>query len=269
MIDESTKRAADSGHTQKSTCAVDINKNDAEAQKNVLHIECTTEDQSPLQAVSSSHSVLPLSEASPGASLGKEGTERANVFKCFACNKLSVHTQSCFSVHCREKKNITHTYTSMTCHRCGVESSPCPNAKVAHPNKTHRLIWHLKTSQHTSEKVWELECEVCVALRLSRAQTRAQERARGETVTVTKLDKPATKWTRCNHCFALYKKGRGAKGVHTRASCKLFHPSADRTSRTKHFAKYVGMCEQLLVLNIFHHLPENLRKRVVAQCIGI
>ena len=193
--------------------------------------------------------------------------EKSDVFNCPGCNKISLHKHNCFSVHCRTKEKISSTYKSVTCNRCGLESSICPNAELAHPNSKHRLHWVLKTSEFTSEKVWEMECEVCVDLRLSRTQIRAQQQARGENV--TELKKLTTKWTRCNHCFALYKKGRGKKGVHTRESCKLFHRPAAISARASQYSKYVAICEQLLASKIFHHLPVNLRKKVMAQCIGI
>ena len=186
-----------------------------------------------------------------------------NRFRCNKCGESTLHRKQCFSIHCRAPEDIVGIYTSVTCQNCGLESSPCPN-KGAHPNSQNCLQWAVKDSEYTSEKVWELKCKHCLELRSSYIQSKKNSQDRGENI---KLSKLTVKWTRCNNCFALYKKGKGATGVYSRERCKILdvHAAATNSPKTLH-SRYTCICEQMLSLNIFRHLPENLRKKIVAQC---
>ena len=226
---------------------------------------------------------------------------------CGRCGESTLHTINKFSLHCRDKSNINKTYTSATCKQCGTESSVCPNHAEGvffHPiSNNTRLVWRRFSSKHTSEKVWEIACQACVNERLHRKTTKEHS---------PKLVKLTTKWTRCNHCLALYKKGKGVKGVHASNKCRVrprvlhLHPSSpaaasprahtpspapptihhvhpppaqlhtpSSTPPTIHHMHpppaqqhnpNIELIKRLLADNTFTTLPEELRKRVGAQC---
>lgn len=208
-------------------------------------------------------SILPLPRASIAASIDDAiqfgSTKRV---RCKRCRKSTLHRKNCFSIHCRAPEDLTNIYTSVTCTKCGLESSPCPNKDV-HPSYENCLQWVLKDSEYSSAKVWELNCDYCRRIRTSCIRSKKNSQDRGE----NQLEKLTVKWTRCNHCFAIYKKGRGETGLHLRGSCRLLHthPAAVESSEER-FSRYTSTCEQMLSLNVFSNLPESLRKKIAAQC---
>ena len=209
-----------------------------------------------------------------------------NVKFCERCKRSAQHTSRRYSVHCRDERNIRNTYTSCTCHHCGRETSVCPNHESGEFNhsdrKNTRLVWRRLPSQHTPERVWEMECKACVQERYIRKNIEKRDIRRAEVS--RKLAKLTTKWTRCNHCKALYKKCKGVKGVHSSDKCKVLRPGIvgnplSTTTSNIPNAPTAPTCPMfpgqwsvaeliqfLLAKKEFLNLPANLREKVLEQC---
>ena len=213
------------------------------------------------------------------------GTPKSFLEFCAGCNKATPHTTRRFSVHCRDERNIRNTYMCSTCRHCGRETSVCPNhesGEFNHPDRNIRLLWRRLPSQHTSERVWEMECKACVQERYIRKNL---EKRTGRHAEVSrKLAKLTTKWTRCNRCKALYKKGKGVKGVHSSDKCKVLGPAAGSattppptpSSPTAPSApslsiltgqrNVVEIIKTLLANKEFASISPSLRDQVLQQC---
>jgi hypothetical protein len=135
----------------------------------------------------------------------------------------------------------------------------CPNhehQEFEHPEKIY-LQWEKVSSPHTTEKLWEMKCKIC-----------EDERLKRKTQTI-KLAKLTIKWTRCNRCKALYKKGKGVKGVHSSDQCKIRAVStASTTSLPPRQDEHIQKIKWLLENNAFANLrsrDEQLWKHIGQQ----
>ena len=227
------------------------------------------------------------SSSSSGRSAVSAGTPKSFLQFCGGCNKPTPHTTRRYSVHCRDERNIRNTYMCSTCGLCGRETSVCPNhesGEFNHPDRNIRLLWRRLPSQHTAERVWEMECKACVQERYIRKNL---EKRTGRHAEVSrKLAKLTTKWTRCNRCKALYKKGKGVKGVHSSDKCKVLglaaaasastppptpssptaQPSTPSLSILTGQRNTVEIIKTLLANKEFANLSASLREQVLQQC---
>ena len=226
----------------------------------------------------------------------KQQTEEERL--CTKCKRTMVHTIEFYSIHCKMppiKKPSKSSYQLITCKGCRTQSSPCPNTTDAKHSGNFRheneyLIWKQIKATKTQRKImndptemlWEIECPLCI-----------EERKRRET---DSTKKPLTrKWTRCNHCNALYKKGKGKDALHTRQVCKVLNPSSSARKMAKkkpkcqapthspsHASAYavaasaqstspaspasIKLVEGLLQNGEFRRFPKELRMQIVQQC---
>jgi hypothetical protein len=122
-------------------------------------------------------------------------------------------------------------------------------------------VWKRVKSRLTSELVWELGCQVCSNERKQRDNQKKKKKQNSS----RKLAKLTTKWTRCNHCKALYKKCKGVKGVHSSDKCKL-NPGATNagtpTPRGDEIQQIIANIQQLLDTNAFARIPKQLRDKM-------
>jgi len=218
--------------------------------------------------------VQPCNEQKNGSPT-KPRTKKKNLPKfieqleCGKCNQKTLHRVETFSLHCRAVEDVRNTYTSKTCTQCELETSLCPNHTLkdfCHPHSIRPLVWKRVKSKLTSELVWELGCQVCTNERKQRDNQKKKKKHNSS----RKLAKLTTKWTRCNHCKALYKKCKGVKGVHSSDKCKL-NPGATNagtpTPRGDEIQQIIANIQHLLDTNAFARLPKQLRDKVREACV--
>ena len=229
----------------------------------------------PHQNTSRRHGALQPCNEQKNGSPTKPRTKKENLPKfideleCGKCNKKTLHRVETFSLHCRAVEDVRNTYTSNTCTECALETSLCPNHTLkdfCHPHSILPLEWRRVKSKLTSELVWELGCQVCINERKQRDNQKKKKKQNSS----RKLAKLTTKWTRCNHCKALYKKCKGVKGVHSSDKCKL-NPGATNagtpTPRGDEIQQIIANIQHLLDTNAFARLPKQLRDKVREACV--
>ena len=208
----------------------------------------------PLLTASVQTSIEPVS-----TTLSPSVSETTNIY-CRCCKKTTPHEAKRYSVHCRPQINLKQSYTSYTCSVCSSDCSVCPNhehKEFEHSDSVY-LQWEKVSSPHTTEKLWEMKCKIC-----------EDERLKRKTQTI-KLAKLTIKWTRCNRCKALYKKGKGVKGVHSSDQCKIRSTTTSpATTLSPRQDEHIKTIKWLLDNNAFTNLrshDEQLWKHLGKQC---